>query len=247
MAIEVFNRYEKKYMLDAETYKTVAARLADYMEPDAYCRRQAATPDETGGRAYTIRNIYFDTEDDQIIRHSLEKPLYKENLRMRSYGGGVDPEGKVFLEIKKKANGLVNKRRTKMTLRDAERFVRDGHIELRKGMNGQVVREIEYLFARRPLKAAVYLAYDRRAWFSKDDHDLRISFDTGIRTRRTQLSLAARDYGRPLIEDGRYLMEIKTAHSMPLWLCKILSEQRVYPCSFSKYGTEYKRHFQYIS
>ncbi|MED9973264.1 MAG: VTC domain-containing protein, partial [Lachnospira sp.] len=116
MAIEVFNRYEKKYMMDEDTFYKLTTRIADYMNPDAYNRN---------GEAYRISNIYYDTENDQLIRASIEKPVYKEKLRLRAYG---TPEltDTVFVEIKKKYNGIVNKRRTSMTLKDAYDYLDSG-------------------------------------------------------------------------------------------------------------------------
>ena len=92
MAIEVFNRYEKKYIIDEDTFHKLTYQIADYMNPDAYNRN---------GEAYRISNIYYDTENDQLIRASIEKPVYKEKLRLRAYG---TPEltDNVFVEIKKK-------------------------------------------------------------------------------------------------------------------------------------------------
>ena len=102
MAIEVFNRYEKKYLIDAKDFKWLLEKLKERMEPDKYNK---------DGRLYKISNIYYDTPDDALIRASIEKPVYKEKLRLRSYGvPGIYDE--VFLEIKKKYNGMVNKRRT---------------------------------------------------------------------------------------------------------------------------------------
>ena len=98
MAIEVFNRYEKKYMLDEHTFRRLLERINDYVEPDKY---------NLNGQFYSICNIYYDTDDNRLIRSSIEKPVYKEKLRMRSYGTPCG-EDKVFLEIKKKYNGIVN-------------------------------------------------------------------------------------------------------------------------------------------
>lgn len=232
MAIEVFNRYEHKYLIDEETYKKVIEVMDTHMELDKYNK---------GYRPYTIANIYFDTEDDYLIRHSLEKPKYKEKLRLRAYG--VPNEStEVFLEIKKKFNGIVNKRRTTLRLREAYDFVRTGKAPLPKDyMNAQVVKEISYFLTCYDLSPKVYLAYDRIAYFEKGNPDLRISFDQNIRSRRCDIALEDGDYGEPLLEDGVYLMEIKTSTAIPLWLSNMLTELNIKSKSFSKYGTEFKQ------
>lgn len=232
MAIEVFNRYEKKFLMDADTMKNIVAGISEHMEPDAFNRN---------GSCYAITNLYYDTEDSQLIRTSLMKPKYKEKLRLRGYGvPGIDD--KVYLEIKKKFSGLVNKRRSTLRLEEAYRFARTGIIpEEKPYQNRQVLREIAYMLSQHDLKPMLYLAYDRMAWFDRSDRNLRISFDTNIRSRRTDLRLEAGDWGDPLLEKDVWLMEIKVASAMPVWLTRILSEYEVHASSFSKYGTEYNQ------
>ncbi len=231
VAIEVFNRYEKKFMMGGETYEKVQNVLSKYMELDEYNKTHDF---------YTITNIYYDTPDNHLIRDSISKPKYKEKLRLRGYGV-PSLEDKVYLEIKKKVNGLVNKRRTKLTLREAYEFADTGEKpEFKKYMNKQVLNEIEYFLQIYDLEPKLYLAYDRKAYFGVNNRDLRITFDTNIRSRRNDLRLEYGDYGEKLLDDDIWLMEVKAEKSIPIWLSKMLSEFKLYKTSFSKYGTEYK-------
>lgn len=233
MAIEVFNRFEHKYMLDYETFEKVISVMDSHMVLDSHNKEH--TP-------YTIANIYYDTDDDYLIRTSLSKPEYKEKLRLRAYGVPKENE-KVYLEIKKKYNGIVNKRRTTLLLGEAYAFVKTGIAPAAKSyMNGQVINEIAYFLKIYDLEPKLYLAYDRIAYFEKGNADLRISFDTNIRSRRYDLRLDAGDYGEVLIKDNLYLMEIKTSLAKPLWLTDMLTELHIKRRSFSKYGTEFKRY-----
>ena len=230
MAIEVFNRYEYKYLLCKETYEKVIKIMDEHMELDEHNQNH---------RSYTIANIYFDTPDDYLIRHSLEKPQYKEKLRMRAYGIPGE-KSKVFLEIKKKYRGIVNKRRTTLGLEEAYDLVSSGEMpDVKDYMNEQVLHEIVYFLHRYNLEPKVYLAYNRIAYFEKDNPDLRISFDTNIRSRRYDVHLEDGHYGDLIIDDEIYLMEIKTARAIPLWLTHVLTELDIHRCSFSKYGTEF--------
>ena len=231
MAIEVFNRYEHKYMLNREQFEKIIKILDEHMDMDSH--NENHTP-------YTIANIYFDTPDDYLIRTSLSKPEYKEKLRLRAYGV-PDSDSKVFLEIKKKFNGIVNKRRTKLKLAEAYSFVVTGKApEPKDYMNTQVLHELEYFLKIYDLSPKLYLAYDRIAYFEKDNKDLRISFDMNIRSRRYDLALEKGDYGKKLLPDGVYLMEIKTSLAKPLWLTHSLAELDIKRTRFSKYGTEFK-------
>lgn len=232
MAIEVFNRYEKKFLIDTDKLLKIQDKLLCYMELDEYNRSHDF---------YTISNIYYDTKDNQLIRHSLSKPQYKEKLRLRAYGVPKSDD-KVYLEIKKKVCGLVNKRRTGMKLDEAYEFARTGiKPELKNYMNPQVINEIEYILKLYDLEPKLYLAYDRKAFFSKENKDLRITFDTNIRTRRENLRLESGDYGETLLDEGQWLMEVKAEKSLPVWLSRLLSENEVFTTSFSKYGNEYQK------
>lgn len=235
MAIEVFNRYEKKYLLTEETYHWLLERIGDFMDADKFNK---------GGQLYNIANIYYDTPDDALIRASIEKPVYKEKLRLRSYGvPGMND--KVFLEIKKKYKGLVNKRRTTLRLFEAYNLTEHGIDPGNQPyINGQVLEEIKYFLSVYDLRPKVYLTYDRQAFFSKGDHDFRITFDTNIKTRRTEVGLEKGNQGELLIGNAFWLMEVKSSEAVPAWFTQLLSEKEIFSTSFSKYGTEYKQTIQ---
>lgn len=233
MAIEVFNRYEKKFIIDDDTYHKLKPQLEEYMEVDSYSRN---------GDFYTICNIYYDTPDNDIIRKSIERPAYKEKLRIRSYGVAMNKD-KVYLEIKKKFNGCVNKRRTSFTFEEVMHYLNTKERpKVKSYMNAQVLDEIDYMLLRYPkLQPALYLSYDRNAMFGMDNKEFRITFDTNIRTRRYDLALNYGIYGDLLLPEGKWIMEAKMNQAAPLWFAKLLSRNEIYPTTFSKYGEEYRR------
>ena len=175
----------------------------------------------------------------------MQKPKYKEKLRLRFYPDAPE-EKKVFLEIKKKYHGIVNKRRTVMTRKEAEFFVNFGiRPDYKDYMNKQVIDELEYFIKRYKPEPKVCIAYDRLAFFEKENPDLRISFDKNIRARLYDVPAVTEDWGVPLLEKGAYLMEIKARYSKPLWLVHLLSKEKIQRVSFSKYGTYYKMLLQF--
>ncbi len=234
LAIEVFNRYEKKFLINEEQYQAVLAVISQYMEEDAHCKN--------GGK-YTIANIYYDTEQDSLIRHSIEKPVYKEKVRMRTYGT-PQPESTTFVEIKKKYRGIVNKRRIKLTYAEAMAYMTENKPPENPKVNRQVLREIDYLKEFYQLVPKLYLSYDRRAFFAKEDDSIRLTFDDNIQTRRYDLELGMGPYGEQLLPPGMYVMEIKVLNALPQWFVDVLSENHIYQTSFSKYGTEFKKLLQ---
>ena len=223
-----FQRYELKYLLREDQYREMMEGCSCRLEPDGF------------GNS-TICNVYYDTSDHRLIRHSLEKPVYKEKLRLRSYGS-TKREDQVFLELKKKYQGVVYKRRISLRASEAEGYFARGHS---LPTTSQISREIDYV--RRlyePLLPAMYLSYDRAAFFSKEDQQLRLTFDRNIRFRETDLSLGIPPYGTALLEEGLLLLEVKTAGRLPLWLTGLLSELQLAPTSYSKYGAAYQRSCQ---
>ena len=234
MAIKAFKRYEKKFLIDKDKYDELIEVLLQYMDYDDYCKN---------GENYNIYNLYYDNENDDVIRHSIFKPYYKEKLRLRSYRTPKSLDEKVFLEIKKKINGIVNKRRVTMTLREAYDF-----LETRKRpkttdyINNQVLNEIEYYLQKNNVYPKVYISYSRKALFGKEDRDFRVTFDSNIITRRENITLESGSYGEELLKKNQYLMEVKILGAMPLWLAKELSKLEVYNTHFSKYGDEYKKY-----
>ena len=216
-----FKRNEKKYLLTPEQYRAVKRGMAPYMKADVHPQ-------------YTICNIYYDTPQFELIRASLEKPVYKEKLRLRSYGvpGSLDP---VFVEVKKKYDGVVYKRRITMAARDAVQYLQGEQ----NGDGSQISREVDWFLNFYRPEPKVMIAYDREAYAAADGGELRLTFDTALRARSNDVDLQQGDYGVPLLEDDLILMEIKIPGAAPLWLAKLLSENRIFPTSFSKYGTYY--------
>jgi SPX domain protein involved in polyphosphate accumulation len=221
--IMTFKRREIKYLLDDDEYNSLKERL------------QARLVEDEHGRS-TICNIYYDTPDFRIIRKSLEKPVYKEKLRLRSYGT-AGAEDKVFVELKKKYNGIVYKRRETLTLAQSDEYLA-GHTKA--PYDTQIFREIDWFrdyYGN--LKPAMYISYEREAYYSLENLDLRITFDRNIMYRSYNLSLAAGVEGESILEPGQHLMELKAGGAIPVWLTKVLDELGIYPASFSKYGRAY--------
>ena len=221
----VFRRYELKYLLTAEQKQIILEAMAPHMALDDY-------------GLTTIRNIYFDTSSYQLIRHSIEKPSYKEKLRIRSYSRAA-PDSAVFVELKKKYRQVVYKRRISLPEELAmEWLCRDYCCP----NPCQISDEIDYfLHYYKELYPAVFLSYEREAFYPLDGSDFRITFDDNILCRQKDLSLESEVYGSPLLPEGTALMEVKCSGGIPLWMTHILTKEHIYKTSFSKYGIAYQK------
>ena len=220
----VFKRYELKYLLTQAQKDAVLTAMEPYMSLDQYGRT-------------TIRNIYFDTDTYRLIRRSIDKPTYKEKLRIRSYHK-ADPGTPVFVELKKKYKGVVYKRRLSMPEGQAMEWICGDYA---CPQDSQISREIDYFLEfYGDLHPTVFLSYEREAYYARDGSDFRITFDDHILCRRTDLSFESDPGGIPILPEDKILMEIKCSGGIPLWMTRILTQNRIYKTPFSKYGTAYK-------
>lgn len=218
-----FQRIEKKYFISPAQAETMLGEMRQHMTADRYGE-------------YAIGNIYCDTDNFRLIRASLEKPAYKEKLRIRCYG--VPKAGdKVFVELKKKCGGVVYKRRVTAPLPQAERFLRTETAPAEWGQIGQELQWFQRFYDTMP---RMYIGYDRTAWAGTEDPALRITFDRNIRWRCNRLTLDAGDDGKRLLPEDPGPDGGQDPRSLPSVAVRALSAQYIYPASFSKYGACYK-------
>lgn len=222
-----FKRYERKYLIEKSKAYDFLSLISERLSYDAFC---------VGGKKYRIYNIYFDTDDFAVIRDSLSKPAFKEKARFRAYDN-YSQTGTGFLEIKRKINGVVVKRRIALSERDALRFVQSGQLPPEK--SSQMSRELKWYFGVNRVSPKVYLSYDRMAYFCTNDKSIRVTVDDNILYRTTDVSIEKGDGGSILLPSELCILELKFSEAMPLWMSHALSECRIYPHSFSKYGNAY--------
>jgi len=220
-----FCRCEKKYLITLEQAASFQDILSEYMMPDHFGE-------------YLVQNLYFDTENWDVIRSSIENPVYKEKLRLRCYGALVK-DSRLFLELKKKCEGIVYKRRI---------IVEKKHIptittqDIVASTSSQISRELDFYIKSNAVHEKIYISYKRSAFAGKKDEGLRVTFDTDMRFRLDCLDFSHPSRGSNIISCGKVLMEIKTPDAIPLWMTHALSENKIFPTGFSKYGVCYVNH-----
>ncbi|MBR6029285.1 MAG: polyphosphate polymerase domain-containing protein [Clostridia bacterium] len=225
---ENFARVETKYLLSL----TQAAQIEMGLRQQGFVKMVFGSP--------KVQSLYYDTEDHALIRASLERPIYKEKLRLRAYGEPGALTGS-FLEIKKKYRGVVYKRRVAMPLQEAADGLLRGKLP---EASGQVGREAAWMARRYGLMPAAVIAYDRDAWFCEDEPGVRVTLDRNLIFRDQTLDLDASAPGLSLLPGGQRLMEIKTGGAYPLWLSRLLAETKAKRVHFSKYGLAYQQYIQ---
>ncbi len=214
----VFKRREIKFLLSESQRASLEEVLAARM-----------VPDEHG--ASTVRNVYYDTATALLARRSAEHPAYKEKVRTRCYGT-PHPFDPVFVELKKKSDGIVYKRRCELPASDAAELLAG-----RGRPRTQIERELDWTCRRyEGLRATAYLAYDRVAYFEQGNRDLRVTFDQNVRVRWDDVRLTGPDAGARVLDDGLSILEVKTSQALPIWLVRYLEGIGARKTSFSKYG-----------
>ena len=222
--INVMQRIEMKYVLKKAQLEYLKEALKEHMKVDQFGQT-------------SIASIYYDTPDYRLIRTSIEKPVFKEKIRLRAYGL-VKENDNVFLEIKRKADGLVYKRRKIVTEEMANKFFND---ECDKKCEDQIGKEIMYFKNYyKKLIPTFMVIYDRTA-YEEINGDLRLTIDENPRYRTDHLDLHTSMDGTPLLDEGSAILEIKVQEVMPLWLVSVLSKGEIYQTSFSKVGEAYKK------
>jgi len=216
-----------KYVVSEEEKVVLLDEMRKHMELDAYC---------LNNQTYRVRNIYYDTPTNEMVSLSVAKPPFKQKVRARKYDGQED----VYLEIKTKSDGVVGKRRLALSQEELDNFIQNKTKPIRSSyIDNQVLDELSYLFSNYNLKPKTYISYLRLGLFDKNDREFRITFDNQIHARTTSFDWEDDSYESDLLEEGQYIMEIKTVKNLPLWLVRLLSKLEVFPCSFSKVGANY--------
>lgn len=226
MSDAVFQRVETKYLLSRRQYDQLLAVMQDRMILDQYGKQ-------------TVNNVYFDNDNYELIANSIEKPVYKEKVRMRVYGKPGE-DSLCFFELKKKYLEVVYKRRISCPLKKVEDYIKS----LEAIEDSQIFREIDYVYRSKVLRPKVYIAYDRAAYYGADDPSFRMTFDTGIRYRHVDPDIKKQDDVEYLLGPEHVLMEIKCQMVYPRWLIDFLNANGIFKTSYSKYGNIYKRLLQ---
>lgn len=222
--MNIFKRIELKYRLADGQHDELLKKIGPYIKEDVYFES-------------TVLNIYFDTEHFDIISQCLDKPMYKGKIRLRSYNVPTLDDD-VFFELKFKYKGTVGKRRVRLRLGEYYDYLQTGKYP---DCEKQIMDEIDNVFQLYALRPKMAICYDRRCYCGKDNEGFRITFDKNIRYRENDLRLENGSGGGRLFDEDVYIMELKTLDAMPLWMVHALSDLKIYPTSFSKYGKIYER------
>lgn len=225
MKENIFKRVEQKYLLNKEEYEKMQELINNYFNKDIYYESK-------------IKNIYFDNLQNDMLINSLEKPIFKKKIRLRNY----DEDNKYYFEIKEKYKGVVYKRRVKIDKEEYYKYLNNGIID----NDNQITKEINYYLKYYNIHPYIYVAYDRLSYKSKDDENFRITFDNNLRYRLDNLDIDNDSNTSNYFNKDMYIMEVKCLDSLPYFFIKYLSNNKIYPKSFSKVGSIYTKEMESV-
>lgn len=223
MGNNIFKRVEQKYILSFKEYKLLQKMIRERFNKDKYYKSK-------------IYNIYFDNDNNDMIINSIEKPIFKDKIRVRSYSEVKDDDDIVYLEMKQKYKHVVYKRRVMMTFKEYNDYINNHVIS---DNAGQIMKEIDYYINYYKVFPYMSVMYDRVSYYSKEDENLRVTFDSNLRSRRCNLGLCDDKIDEKYFDDDMYIMEVKGINNLPKWFVDVLSTNKIYPRSFSKVGSIY--------
>jgi hypothetical protein len=218
-----FERYEQKYLLNDFQYHAVLKVLGEFIRPDEY-------------GPSTIYSVYYDNDNFEIARKVSGKSAYKEKLRLRSYGI-PHPGDTVYLELKKKLNGITYKQRIPLP------FTGTGQcLDLRTAdvHHNYTFDEIQWFLRSYNPFPQFMISYDRTAFRGRENSALRVTFDSNIRCGTAGLDFSPDPCETPLLDTDACLMEVKVDTAIPLFFSACLSGLNIFPVSFSKYLRAYE-------
>jgi VTC domain len=224
--VKHFNRFELKYLLPVERVPALVSALSPYVRADPHS-------EGAGPSGYPIHSVYWDSPQLRCFWEKIEGLKVRRKLRLRRYGDADD----VFLEIKQRVDRTLQKRRVVWPLaRVAEAEEPDALDALLEESDDRVAREILFLRRTYDLRPTMGISYRRRAFFARNESDLRVTFDTRVQYHAAEPSVAQLgESGRYVVAPALAVLEIKFGHAVPLWLCKLVSHFELRMVRFSKY------------
>ena len=231
-----FKRIETKYVVSKENLEDLLTDLKEYLVEDDY-------------PTSTISNIYFDTDNFDVIQDALDGNHRQEKIRMRTYLANPKSDSKVFLEVKAKdEEGIGHKFRLVSTPLAITNLMTDGknHGQI---TDRQLLQDIHHLRQRydEGLKPRMYIYYDRFSMKEKETiqgyayNKVRVTLDQNLTYRDEDVSLFKGNHGFPLLDEDTIIMEIKAPGKKPDWLQTILDKHGLEEQKFSKYSCAYHK------
>lgn len=224
-----FNRFELKYLLPIEHAGEFKKAIKSFLHVDSF--------GEEG--QYALTSLYYDTPDHRFYWEKIDGIKVRRKLRIRHYEtrDAITPETPVFVEIKKRIDRVIIKKRAKMPYKDAVNLCNEGIMPAKfDPKDKKTLEEVQSMFHTYPLRPTLITSYFRHALIGTHyDLGLRVTFDTNIRFRDHDLDLTSKNRGKFIIPPNIALMEIKANGAIPYWLTEMIGAHNIRLIRVSKY------------
>lgn len=230
-AIRAFNRFELKYLVGRDQISAVRQDLADALEPDPH----------TADGSYGVWSLYYDTPQLQFYWEKIDGIRFRRKLRIRHYGGPNELASAtpVFVEIKQRINRVTQKRRIRLPYLTALDLCERNVVPELDAHHEQVIAgEIASLLGTFDLQPSAITGYRRLAMVGREiDSGLRVTFDTYLRGRTTDLQLDSAVTTPSVLDPSVAIVEVKVNERVPYWLTEKIARHNMQLIRISKYCT----------
>jgi hypothetical protein len=221
------SRYECKYLVLEAWVPEIRRIIGPFVRPDRFAPQ--------AGGMYRISSLYLDSPDLQLLRMAREGWSERMKLRARTYS--ERQEDPVFLEVKRRFNGVVHKTRARLARAEVRAPLRSHAWGAPARSGPSELRQFVHLaqhFAVRPVRHVRYL---REAYESRGGEPVRVTFDRALEQAEGRDGELSPDGSRwrPLGLEG-VVLELKFTGGFPLWMGALVARFELERRSISKYS-----------
>ncbi|OON87189.1 hypothetical protein BXO88_04775 [Oribacterium sp. C9] len=214
-------RTERKFVIGKYQAEKIFNRLLKALPGDPF----------SGNDPYYVRSLYFDSYYNDDYFDKMDGIKNRKKIRIRIYNGSADV---IKLELKQKSGDAQNKKSFTITKQQALNMT-SGRFSFLLDTGNPDMEQIYYIMMKEVYRPKCLIEYERRA-FAVPTNDIRITFDTDIRTSEGNLDLFTdRNYFRPADTSDLVVLEVKYNHFLLSYIKDLLAMDYIDERSYSKY------------
>ncbi len=216
-------RTEKKYLIDSKQALQIEEKLKKFCTPDTHCRNN---------NCYSVRSLYFDDIYNSCFYDSREGLPHREKFRLRIYNLTTE---NIFLEWKRKEFAISEKNRFIISKINADKLITGNYSFNDIKNEKELLYAIYAKFRNNIFSPKVIVDYERKA-YNLPSYNIRITIDSNIKaSANTNLFYNNQCPTKPVLNNGKSILEIKYSQIIPDYLCEIINMYDLKRINYSKY------------
>lgn len=222
-------RIELKYYMNVNNQEMIKNDLEKFFIHDSFNIKKLP---------YKICSIYYDNYYLKSYHEKLDGNSIRSKLRIRFY---KNSDTKFFnIEFKNKYGNFVLKNNLKIPIEYLDDFLKGNFLKIiKKTQNDKIFEFIDYI-KMYGLKPIIIIEYDRTAYFSKTDKDVRVTIDQNIYFSKYCLNYKNLINPVRVFNYFNCILEIKSPNYVPFYLLTIIKKYNLKLRAISKYANAIK-------